>query len=90
MPDGIALAMVARFPLTVHWSVLMILWLFTWSLATTLRATAQRRTAVPFAMSSARRRAGRPPRTKCCSRQAPFQRRSGAVDQRKPARVCSQ
>lgn len=29
----------AGFPLTVHWSVLVILWLFTWSLADTLPQT---------------------------------------------------
>ena len=36
MDDGIPLGRVAGFPLTVHWSVLVILWLFTWSLAASL------------------------------------------------------
>ena len=36
MDEGIPLGRVAGFPLTVHWSVLVILWLFTWSLAATL------------------------------------------------------
>jgi Zn-dependent protease len=37
--DAIPLARVAGFPVKVHWSVLVILWLFTWSLATTLPGT---------------------------------------------------
>ena len=36
MDEGISLGRVAGLPLTVHWSVLVILWLFTWSLAATL------------------------------------------------------
>lgn len=36
MDDGIPIGKVAGIPLTVHWSVLVILWLFTWSLADTL------------------------------------------------------
>ena len=36
MDEGIPLGRLAGFPLTVHWSVLVILWLFTWSLAATL------------------------------------------------------
>lgn len=36
MDDGIPLGKVAGFPLNIHWSVLVILWLFTWSLAATL------------------------------------------------------
>ena len=40
MADGIPLGKVAGFPLTAHWSVLVIMWLFTWSLAATLPATA--------------------------------------------------
>ena len=36
----IPLGRVAGFPLSVHWSVLVILWLFTWSLAATLPDTA--------------------------------------------------
>ncbi len=40
MNDGIPLGKVAGFPLTAHWSVVVILWLFTWSLAATLPETA--------------------------------------------------
>lgn len=40
MEDGIPLGKVAGFPLSVHWSVLVILWLFTWSLAASLPAAA--------------------------------------------------
>ncbi|HTY32259.1 site-2 protease family protein [Mycobacterium sp.] len=36
MRDAIPLGRVAGFPVKVHWSVLVILWLFTWSLASTL------------------------------------------------------
>jgi Zn-dependent protease/CBS domain-containing protein len=34
--DAIPIGRVAGFPVNVHWSVLIILWLFTWSLASTL------------------------------------------------------
>jgi len=37
---GMPLGRIAGFPLRVNWSVLVILWLFTWSLASTLPATA--------------------------------------------------
>ncbi|UQX10355.1 site-2 protease family protein [Candidatus Mycobacterium methanotrophicum] len=37
---GIPLGRIAGFPLHVNWSVLVILWLFTWSLASTLPTTA--------------------------------------------------
>ncbi|HKI42505.1 MAG TPA: site-2 protease family protein, partial [Mycobacterium sp.] len=36
MRDAIPLGRIAGFPVKVHWSVLVILWLFTWSLATSL------------------------------------------------------
>ncbi|MGO9381392.1 MAG: site-2 protease family protein [Mycobacterium sp.] len=36
MRDAIPLGRIAGFPVSVHWSVLVILWLFTWSLASTL------------------------------------------------------
>ena len=36
MDDGIPLGKVAGFALSVHWSVLVILWLFTWSLTASL------------------------------------------------------
>lgn len=41
MRDAIPLGRVAGFPVKVHWSVLVILWLFTWSLASTLPSTAK-------------------------------------------------
>lgn len=40
MDGGISLGRVAGFPVSAHWSVLVILLLFSWSLATTLPATA--------------------------------------------------
>ncbi|MGD1282242.1 site-2 protease family protein [Mycobacterium seoulense] len=39
MRDAIPLGRIAGFPVNVHWSVLVILWLFTWSLASTLPGT---------------------------------------------------
>ena len=36
MDGGMPLGKIAGFPLSVHWSVLVIMWLFTWSLAATL------------------------------------------------------
>ncbi|OBI27902.1 zinc metalloprotease [Mycobacterium sp. E1386] len=39
MRDAIPIGRVAGFPVNVHWSVLVILWLFTWSLASTLPGT---------------------------------------------------
>lgn len=36
MSDAIPLGRIAGFEVKVHWSVIVILWLFTWSLATTL------------------------------------------------------
>lgn len=36
MREAIPLGRIAGFPVYVHWSVIVILWLFTWSLATTL------------------------------------------------------
>ena len=39
MHDEIPLGRIAGFPVKVHWSVLVILWLFTWSLASTLPGT---------------------------------------------------
>ncbi len=36
MGGGISIGRIAGFPVTVNWSVLVILWLFTWSLASTL------------------------------------------------------
>jgi Zn-dependent protease len=37
--DAIPMGRIAGFPVSVHWSVLVILWLFTWSLASTLPGT---------------------------------------------------
>lgn len=37
MRDAIPLGRIAGFVVNVHWSVLVILWLFTWSLATGYR-----------------------------------------------------
>lgn len=39
MRDAIPLGRIAGFVVNVHWSVLVILWLFTWSLATMLPGT---------------------------------------------------
>lgn len=39
MSEAIPLGRFAGFPVKVHWSVVVILWLFTWSLATTLPHT---------------------------------------------------
>ncbi len=41
MRDEIPLGRIAGFSMNVHWSVLVILWLFTWSLATTLPGAAK-------------------------------------------------
>lgn len=35
---GIPIGRIAGFPVSVNWSVLVILWLFTWSLASALPA----------------------------------------------------
>lgn len=40
MRETIPLGRIAGFAVNVHWSVIVILWLFTWSLATTLPGTA--------------------------------------------------
>jgi Zn-dependent protease/CBS domain-containing protein len=40
MRDAIPLGRIAGFSVNVHWSVIVILWLFTWSLATSLPAAA--------------------------------------------------
>ena len=41
MRDAIPLGRIAGFPVSVNWSVLVILWLFTWSLASTLPTSAK-------------------------------------------------
>lgn len=48
MSDEIPLGRIAGFAVKVHWSVLVILWLFTWSLATTLPETAKGYGAVVY------------------------------------------
>lgn len=40
MDEGIPLGRIAGLPLSAHWSVVVILWLFTWSLAATLPGAA--------------------------------------------------
>lgn len=40
MGEAIKVGKVAGIPLSIHWSVLVLLWLFTWSLASTLPTTA--------------------------------------------------
>ena len=40
MSGGIPVGRIAGFPVSVNWSVLVVLWLFTWSLASTLPSTA--------------------------------------------------
>jgi hypothetical protein len=39
MSDGIPLGTIAGLPVRANWSVLVLLWLFAWSLATTLPQT---------------------------------------------------
>jgi Zn-dependent protease len=41
MSEEIPVGRIAGFPVKVHWSVMVILWLFTWSLATTLPGVAK-------------------------------------------------
>ncbi len=48
MDDGIPLGKVAGFPVSIHWSVLVVLWLFTWSLASTLPDTAPGHTSTTY------------------------------------------
>ena len=53
MSEHIRLGTVAGFRLGVHWSVLVILWLFTWSLATTLPSSAPGRSALTYWVAGA-------------------------------------
>ena len=48
MNEGIPLGKVAGFPVTIHWSVLVILWLFTWSLASSLPEMATGHSSVTY------------------------------------------
>ena len=53
MSEHIRLGTVAGFRLGVHWSVLVILWLFTWSLASTLSDTAPGHSAPMYWLAGA-------------------------------------
>jgi Zn-dependent protease/CBS domain-containing protein len=53
MSEHIRLGTVAGFRLGVHWSVLVILWLFTWSLASTLPSSAPGRSALTYWVAGA-------------------------------------
>jgi Zn-dependent protease/CBS domain-containing protein len=48
MAEGIPLGKVAGFPVNIHWSVLVILWLFTWSLASSLPDMAPGHTSTTY------------------------------------------
>ena len=48
MRDAIPLGRIAGFSVNVHWSVLVILWLFTWSLASTLPGTVKGYSSVAY------------------------------------------
>ena len=48
MGEHMRLGTVAGFRLSVHWSVLVILWLFTWSLASTLPSSAPGRSTLTY------------------------------------------
>lgn len=48
MDRGVPIGRVCGFPLTVHWSVLIVLWLFTWSLASGLAETTAGRPSVVY------------------------------------------
>lgn len=53
MHDEIPLGRIAGFSVKVHWSVLVILWLFTWSLATTLPGTVKGYAPVAYWLAGA-------------------------------------
>ncbi len=53
MDDGISLGRVAGLPLSVHWSVLVIMWLFTWSLAALLPDVAPGHSSVTYWLAGA-------------------------------------
>src|SRR5689334_16481314 len=48
MTDGIPIARVHGIPVSIHWSVLVILWLFTWSLASLLPGVAPGHAATTY------------------------------------------
>ncbi|MGE5698272.1 MAG: site-2 protease family protein [Candidatus Sericytochromatia bacterium] len=53
MDGGLPLGKIAGFPVSAHWSVLVILWLFTWSLAATLPGVAPGYTAGAYWLAGA-------------------------------------
>ena len=53
MGEHIRLGTLAGFRFAVHWSVLVILWLFTWSLATTLSSTAPGHSSATYWLAGA-------------------------------------
>ena len=53
MRDVIPPVRIAGFPVKVHWSVLVILWLFTWSLASTLPGTVKGYSPVVYWLAGA-------------------------------------
>jgi Zn-dependent protease/CBS domain-containing protein len=53
MSEHIRLGTVAGFRIGVHWSVLVILWLFTWSLASTLPSSAPGRSTLTYWVAGA-------------------------------------
>ncbi|OBH86891.1 zinc metalloprotease [Mycobacterium scrofulaceum] len=53
MSDAIPIGRIAGFPVKVHWSVLVILWLFTWSLASMLPGGVKGYSAVAYWVAGA-------------------------------------
>lgn len=53
MSDAIPIGRIAGFPVKVHWSVLVILWLFTWSLASMLPGSVKGYSAVAYWVAGA-------------------------------------
>ncbi|BBX69924.1 site-2 protease family protein [Mycolicibacterium psychrotolerans] len=53
MNEGIPLGRVMDFPLSIDWSVLVIMWLFTWSLAATLPDAAPGRPSIAYWLAGA-------------------------------------
>ena len=53
MDEGIRLGKVVGFPLSIDWSVLVIMWLFTWSLAATPPDTAPGHSSITYWLAGA-------------------------------------
>ena len=53
MDDGIPVGKVVGFPLSIDWSVLVIMWLFTWSLAATLPDAAPGHSSITYWLAGA-------------------------------------